>query len=183
MEVLTRMTVLFTLVLAFSLVIERLMEVLKSFYDLLDSHLNLCNFWTEQTKKIQKKLNARLKTMEFLDPAQIANFTNKLDVLLVSNRYYPNHTVPVLSGDLVRAGFIKCIIKGIGVILGIVIAVLFDLNFLMVLGKDYPVLLPLNLQTILSGAIIGLGSTPVHKVILYLERRRERKMATPGGVQ
>ena len=38
MEILTRITVLFTLVLAFSLVIERLMEVLKSFYDLLDSH-------------------------------------------------------------------------------------------------------------------------------------------------
>ncbi|MBN1552072.1 hypothetical protein JW979_11400 [bacterium] len=187
MDELYKTTVFFTLVLALALVIERALEVAKALYDLLDSRYDLHKYWTKRAKMMQKKANETLGTLEYVDPAAIGFILNKLDDRLVSNQRNSNNTVPVLSGDLVRAAAIKIISKCIGIVFGIIIAFIFQINLIAMLRDANATSLPawspqVVFQTALTGTIIGLGTGLVHKFIRAIEDKRDKKRTQNGGL-
>lgn len=170
-QAILQFTVLFTLVLALALVVERVLEVLKAAYDLMDSRFDYCRFWTHRAHRTAALLERRLRVFEYVDPGAAAGVLRRFDEMLLREQSARVRTTPVLSGDLVRAVWVRFGSKLIGAVLGILAALLLDLDLLAVL-RESPIT---TLGQLLTGVAIGLGAGPVHKVITAIERQRKRR--------
>ena len=130
MEVLMNTTVLFALGLTLSLIVERVLEILKAAYDIFDSRLDWHHHWTRRARRIKKKLERRLRMFEYVSPEQ-ANAVLRAahEVVLGPSNGYQG-TVPAVSGDLVRAFWVKMVAKFIGMVIGITLAFYFQVDFI-----------------------------------------------------
>ncbi|MDH5181532.1 MAG: hypothetical protein OEZ39_15170 [Gammaproteobacteria bacterium] len=186
-DALTQATVFFTLVLALSLLTERLIEMVKVLFDYLDLKLGWDKHWSHRAEKLHTKLKNILgymmKTKPALQEKVLARYKDKV--------VDENSAVLVISGDKIRVVFTQLAAKFIGIAFGIYLAYQFriDLFNYVQVGKSLHVVEEIlsdktHLRIILSGVIIGLGSGPVHKVITTIERSREKarkKAAAQGG--
>ncbi len=186
-------TAIFTLVLAFSLLIERLLEVLKSFYDWLDSHFDWYHLWTRRAYGVKAFVEHRRRLFQLIPPLAQAAFLSRMSEMLLQRPGGGCGPIPVVSGDLVRVVHVRVAAKILGITIGITLAHTQQLDLLkiyhdvagdMVLwGLDR---IPLNwrpeLGRILTGVTIGLGSGPVHKIITTIERKRDEKLGVSTAV-
>ncbi|MFL5493818.1 MAG: hypothetical protein ACJ8DC_05455 [Gemmatimonadales bacterium] len=188
-DAVAKATMLFTLVFAFSLVIERFLEVLKSAYDMLDSRYDWHRSWTARAGRIRDFLERRLRIFEYVSPDQATAFIAKFSEMLVVPPTGENAgVVPVISGDLVRAMYVRVGCKIIAIGIGVPLALGLGLDIFTLLRE---VTLPAGacqskalahlcntplertLATIATGIAIGLGSGPVHKIITTIEKKRD----------
>ncbi|HDP99858.1 MAG TPA: hypothetical protein ENN22_11835 [bacterium] len=182
MDVLLDITVLFALALALCFLVERFMEIVKSLYDLLDSRFDWFKYWTKKTYRIRNTLENRLRIVEYAGKRNTAIVLNKFKEKLMNEAEPSEGEVPVLSGDLVRAVTIKAYSKIIGITAGILLAFwmkvdLFDV-FQSAMSDSSLWIVNIKSQSwriVISGAIIGLGTDPLHKFIRTIENRREKK--------
>lgn len=181
MEVLLDVTVLFALVLALSLIIERFLEILKTIYDLVDSQLNWHSYWTRRTCRIRDRLEKRIRIFDYMDPKHVASILYRFRGMILNQQGAYSGTVPVLSGDLVRAVYIKLSLKCVAIILGIGMALWLKIDLLEVwqaaskTSKWEIYITSSVLRMIFTGIVIGLGSGPVHKMITSIERKSEKR--------
>jgi hypothetical protein len=182
-------TMLFTLVFALSLVIERFLEVLKSAYDMLDSKYDWYKAWSRRAYRIRDFLERRLRIFEFVGPDQARTFIARFSEMLVVPPTGENAgAVPVISGDLVRAVYVKVACKVIAIAIGIPLAFGLHLDIFTLLRQvtagpgtcmlkalDSVCNVPIGptLATLATGVTIGLGSGPVHKIITTIEKKRD----------
>jgi hypothetical protein len=178
---LTEVTVLFTLALALSLVIERILEILKAFYDLIDSRLDWYRQWTVRATRLRDFLERRLRLSQHVSVERLKPILDQFsDRLLNGQGTYPG-TLPVISGDLVRASWVRAGAKAAGVLIGIGLAYLCRVDLLSVWQNPESVQVTFDpRQAWLSGVAIGLGSGIVHKLITTLERKRDEHAAKRG---
>ena len=181
MDALFKVTVLFTLVLALSLVIERVLEILKASFDLIDNHLNKASYWTRKTLKLKNRLEHKLRIFEYIEPEKASIIMQRFRSMLLNGQSGYSGMIPVLSADLVRVVKLKIQLKLIAIALGIFLALSLKIDLveiwqtaaqeasLLKIRIDIP-----TIRMIFSGIIMGLGSGPVHKVITSLERKREK---------
>ncbi len=182
MDVLLEVTVLFTLVLALSFLIERLLEILKAIYDLLDSRFHFYRFWTRMTYRVRDRLERRLRIFEYVEPKEAAIVLNRFQEMILNERQEYTDTVPILSGDLVRAFSIKVVSKVIAILLGIGLAFWIRIDLLSIwqesAGDSFKwvsnIISP-GFRIALSGAVMGLGSGPVHKILTTLEKKKQQQ--------
>lgn len=184
---LSEVTVVFTIGLAFALLIERLLEVLKTVYDLLDSRYEWRHFWTRRTERTRDFLERRLHLSQHLGPEVTAAALVRFNEMLLGPSQGHTGSVPVLSGDLVRATGLRLAAKLIAIALGLALALKFRIDLLALSGlivdpvSGAPRLTALGM--VITGIAIGLGSAPMHKIITTLENRqrlRSRRAAVPG---
>lgn len=178
-------TVLFAVVLAFSLVIERALEILKCVYDLLDSRGHWHEFWTARARVVRDRLERQLHVFDYVDPKQAAPVVRRFQEMLLTSADGYDGTVPTISGDAVRALGVKVASKVLGVAVGVAIA--FELKLDIVRLWSVPQSLPVgaglverllasrDLRVALTGVVMGFGSTLVHKVITAIEASREER--------
>lgn len=178
---LTSVTVLFAIVLAMSLLIERVIEVLKAYYDLLDSHYDLCKFWTRRAKQIRDTAELKLRVFKYVDPEDAAPVLNQFSEMLLNRQGGYSGTVPILAGDLVRELYVKVATKILSIILGIGAAIWLRLDLLALWHGNRPEEIPPTWSMIISGVILGLGSPIVHKVITTIEKKQ--KKSAKGGTK
>ena len=188
-EAVSDMTVLFTIALALSLAVERLLEVLKTVYDLLDSRLDWYKFWTRRAHKIRNRLEGRLRIFEYVEPQAAQRALRRFSEFLVEDQAVQSSSVPVLSGDLVRTAAVKSGLKIIGVLVGVGLAfwlqidLLETLKALKVEDTGWPPdsifeIGPLAAEGVrysVSGIAIGLGSGPLHKIIARVEKAQKQR--------
>jgi hypothetical protein len=178
MEVLSAPVILFTLVLAFSLLIERILEVFKTFYILIDSEFDIYRFWTKRAVRLRDKLEKRVRQFDFIHPTYATQFLSYAKDYFVGGRKGIASNVPVISGDLMRGVWIKIICKIAGVTIGIIFAHWQHIDFLQIChsltDKElFPAAARFSsIGITLSGIIIGLGASPVHKIITYIEHKK-----------
>jgi hypothetical protein len=190
LEVVSRVTMILALTLASALLIERLLEILKAGVDLLDSRYDWHRFWTRRAEGTQRFMERRMRVFSYVDPRQAAVFLERFSDMLLAPADGYTGTVPMLSGDLVRAMWVRIGSKLVGMTVGIGLAFWFGID-LFYLSRGCPPDPPpaaaaagcahTAWQFILSGMAIGLGCGPVHKVIRRLERRREAQLARAGA--
>ncbi|MDW7681919.1 MAG: hypothetical protein SCK70_15260, partial [bacterium] len=176
MDVLLDITVLFALALALCFLVERFMEIVKSLYDLLDSRFDWSKYWTRKTYQVRNILENRLRIVEYAGKRNTAIVLNKFKEKLMNEAEPSEGEVPVLSGDLVRAVTIKAYSKIIGITAGILLAFwmkvdLFDV-FQSAMSDSSLWVVNITSQgwrIAISGAIIGLGTDPLHKFIRTIE--------------
>jgi hypothetical protein len=179
MEALTQSTVLFALVLALSFVVERLLEVLKTVIDLLDSRYDWHRYWTRQAHGLRERLVNELRILELAAPQLVAGALARFGTVLGQSAGNGAATV-VIAGDLVRCMGIKVGARLVAIATGVLLASVFrvDLMALVVELADVNAVtaqeLPAWLRTVVTGLIIGLGTGPVHKFIVALEKRRAK---------
>jgi len=184
-DALLDVTVLFALALALALLIERFMEVLKAIYDLLDSRRNWHTFWTKRAKSLAAGLEKRLRIFQYVDPKKAASVLQRFSDLILNEQGGYAGNVPLLAGDLVRTLYVKVASKIIGVSLGVVLAFWSGIDLVAIwndaaAGSAWELNLASWLSFTLSGIAIGLGASPLHKIITTIERRREKR-STKGG--
>lgn len=187
MDVLLDVTVLFTLVLALSFVIERFLEVVKALYDLLDSQLNWHEFWTGQTERLKNRLEKRMRIFEYVDTKTAKSILHRFRGILLDKQGAYEDRVPVLSGDLVRAAVVKLGSRITGILLGIGLAFWMNIDLVSIwkdaAGTSARWTTNLSWEGVhiaLSGIILGLGSGPVHKIVTTIERKREQRRRKGG---
>jgi hypothetical protein len=179
---LSTVTMLFALALALALLIERLLEVLKAGYDLIDSRYNFYKFWTRRANKIRDYAEKKLRVFDHVAPEKAAPVLDRFSEMLLNGQRGHSGAVPVLAGDLVRALWVRIFSKVIGMILGIAAAAAIKIDLVALWQlKDPGPAEPFS-HYLLTGIAIGLGSGPVHKLITTIEKRR-KKRGLEGGVQ
>jgi len=186
-EALAEVTVFFALVLALALLIERVLEILKAAYDLVDSRFNWYPFWTRRARTLKETIERRMRVFEYVGPEAVRAVLNRVyDLVQLTPQGAPG-AVPVLSGDLVRASAVKLGCKVVGMGLGVAVAFWLSID-LVTIWQSAEVTLaattywaPPWLRLVVSGAIIGLGAGPVHKLITTIERKRGEKEAKGGA--
>lgn len=177
-------TVLFAIVLAFSLLIERALELLKCVYDLLDSRGHWHEFWTARAGVVRDRLERQLHVFDYVDPKQAARVVQRFQEMLLTPADGYDGTVPTISGDAVRALSVKVVAKLLGVAIGVTLA--FELKLDIVKLWAVPQAVPgaglverllasEALRVALTGAVMGFGSTLVHKVITAIEASRAER--------
>lgn len=188
MDVLLDVTVLFTLVLALSMLIERLLEILKALYDLLDSRLDWYKFWNRRTEKLQHRLERKMQIFQYVKPALAASVLNRFTEVVIGKDEGIMSPVPMLSGDLVRGLTVKIVSKIIAIGVGIGLAFWMQIDLLQIwseAARGSRWTLEINSQAvriILTGMVMGLGSSPVHKFITAIEKQ-QKKRKQPTQVQ
>ncbi len=170
----TDATALAALAIALSFVIERVTELLKAIYDIADARLELCHFWTRRAITIRNFVQLRMRALEYVEPAAIAGFLEKVNDVVLGPKQGYHGTIPTICGDLVRTSAIRLGAKIIGVVLGMIIAANLSMDLFAVFNQNiaYP-----GLGVALTGMAMGLGSGPIHKLIVALDERRARKSA------
>lgn len=189
MEALSETTILFTISLTLAMIVERILEIIKCTLDLFDSRFDWHRFWTYRANVLQGKLERRFKIFEYAEPKFINNIISAGHSILLGPDNGYNGTVPTISGDLVRGLWYKIILKSLGIIIGIILAMQFSID-LVSLWQNNETLIDLPKGQILqakdlispsvwgmmlTGAAIGLGSGPIHKIITSMEEGWENK--------
>ncbi len=184
MDVIYEVTVLFALAIALSFLIERFLEILKAFYDALDSKFDWYKFWTVRAFKVRDKLENKLKVVELLGKKKTATVLDKFREKLMNQSEGYDGNVPVISGDLVRVVTIRAVAKTIGIIVGIGLAFWMEVDFIKIWQESMSdsslwtleIKSP-DLRVAISGVIIGVGSSPLHKVIISIDKKRKKRQA------
>ena len=181
MEVILEITVLMTLAIALSFLIERLLEIIKAVYDLFDSQFDWYRFWTIRTYKVRNKLERKLRIVEYLGQKNLAKVLNKFNEKLLNRTGNYSGTVPILAGDLVRAVTIKSWMKLLSIGLGIGLAFWMNVDLIKIWqdAMSNSSLWIINIKSeewriVISGIVIGLGSNPLHKVITTIEKKSRK---------
>jgi len=177
--VLAQATLVFTLALALALVIERILEILKAAYDLFDSRTDLHHFWTARAEHTRDYLQRRLRIFEYVSDKAAASLLDRFGEMMLGPQHGYDGQVPVLAGDLVRAVWVRLASKLIGMAIGVGFAFLLHLNLLTWASDSTP--LPGAVGIAVTGAVLGLGSGPVHKVITEIEKRRRPRAEEATG--
>jgi hypothetical protein len=179
---LTEATVIFTVALALTFVIERLLELLKSAYDLAEARWRWHEVWNREARRLRSFAEHRLRAFSYLEPSAVAGALGRFSETLLGPEAGHTGTVPILSADLVRAVWVRLFAKLIGMILGIVLANVFLVDLIAVWENPEHPLAAFNANRVwLTGIALGLGSGPVHKLITTIERHRDRRRAARQG--
>lgn len=155
-----------------SLVIERLLEIIKCYYSYLEGKHNWYAWWNRGAEKIQRRLEALEKNPKLYNSSSRLSFER---VKLEGIGYLKGAAISV---EALRSYTIKYFMKCVGVLLGIGIALAADINIFSLIDSlinghqvasgKYPLL-----EKIASGVAMGLGSGPLHKIIAALERAKK----------
>ena len=161
----------------FSLIIERLLEVIKAGYDYLESKNNWVEYWNKRAIKLQRRLNNKT-----LNPKDNGLYYSTV-LGLVGSTSRVGQVTPEISGSKVKGLSLKFIFKFLGVSVGILVAFMMQINIFDLIenlvndsesDNGFIVLSKINwpwLELVVSGIVIGLGSTPIHKIITALDKR------------
>lgn len=172
-DVVLVVSVAFAVVLALALIVERVLEILKVIFDLIDARVDLHDFWTRRAHKLRDRLEGELRIFEYVPPERAANVLRRFREMLLNEQSGYSGKVPVLAGDLVRAVFIRGGLKLVGIALGIGLVFWVEIDLVRLWqGSTAP---PTWWTLTLSGLAVGLGSGPLHKIIRAIEKARERR--------
>ncbi|OQX87507.1 hypothetical protein B6D60_03710 [candidate division KSB1 bacterium 4484_87] len=184
MTVLLKITVLYALALALAFLVERLLEILKSFYDLLDTKFDWYKFWTVRAYKTRNVLENKLRVVEFLGPKSTAKLLDRFREKLLNTSGEYQGELPVISGDLVREMTVRTHIRILGMTFGVFLAIWMRVDLIQIFQGAISDMTHWHLEIksemiryILTGIILGIGSEPVHKLIRTFERRQKRREA------
>ena len=185
MDILLNQTVVFVFILALALLIERLLEVLKSIYDFIDCRMGFDVYWTKKAVRLQQKLEDNIQALERVSPDRIKTLVKQYADKLVGSG---DNGVITISGDLLRATTVRFVAKLIAITLGILMALCFGLDLVKIWQDAATIKLPtagLTLEPvsrqIVTGIALGLGSAPLHKIITTIERQQKQKAAKKSG--
>jgi hypothetical protein len=178
--------VLYLKILLLALLVERVMEVLMSAWEYAEWKQAMHRVWNDRARRLQRRFETQ---------AYRSVFTRVLSLTPVARRARAYTRAPdglhrgnlvVIDGTLVRRVAVTVGARTVATVLGVLLCWGASINFVelirevaMTPGSSPSTLLggiPIWLQTVISGILIGMGAEPVHRVIQNLERRRKERV-------
>lgn len=166
--------------LFFSLLIERVLEVLMAIVAYVEARIDATRFWNGHAQVIARQLQQRLDLAR--GHADLERTILDMVAGLLSDNGHGGRSV-VVSAARVRKLAITTATKLVGISMGVSLALGLHINAFTLLetlatgssgsGDLFQANLPHSLGCILTGVAMGLGSAPVHKFIVRLESARK----------
>jgi hypothetical protein len=179
MDNVVELTSLYIVILLLALLVERFMEILSSVWNYIEWKANLHEFWNRRAEKLKKKFEARAKSQILLRALSLAGLTRQLRNVTRSHKKGHSGIIIIISGALVRQVSVATVSRFVASILGVAFCYLAKVNLVDIFNRtlEFDLLRdwPNALKLILSGVVIGLGSEPVHSLIMAVERQREKR--------
>lgn len=178
----------------FALVIERVLEILKAVYDYIESRKDLRWFWDRRARDIRKRLLSRIESTE--GGSLQSNAIKHLASRYLCDDYPGYEGALVISANRIRAFTIKSVAKVLGVLAGIYISYRAEIDVFSIIetyteytktaddafpGNLLQANMPPSLGYLISGIVMGLGSGPMHKFIVALERAHTKRQSTDAA--
>ncbi len=181
--------VLLATVLFYTVLIERLTEIVKALFDVLEYTGGWRKSWNRAAQSLANTLDAQRSQGRVR-----AELSKAVDDYLSVD--YPGlEGIEVLSAERLRLLVLRVAIKVVAVLLGVLVALGMDINIFDVLHSMNTSINAMNsdpeaavnvyfssdripdwLGMILTGVAMGLGSDPVHRVISRLEKSRKHRV-------
>ena len=183
MDMFAKPVVLLTLAMFLAIGIERLLELVRAVFDHLEARQGKAGAekWEAAAYKLRNRIEVRLNN------ARSGGEPALQLVLSIVCRYLGPPSAEsggliAISVDQVRSASIRLRYKILAVALGIALAFLFQIDVFALVDQELnheagrSILVPAWLGIVVSGAVMGFGAGPVHKIITALEEaRRLRK--------
>jgi hypothetical protein len=173
--------------LLISLVVERLLEVINGLYRLIEIKSNGYRYWNSKAERIQRRLQQfRLSGEEENSVSMRTQAIRSQIIGSFLSRFRaeegPYSEVESISAEKIRKFSVKFAAKIIGVIIGVAIALLADIDIFKLIDQmlnpeaklEYGELAEF-LHKVATGIAMGLGSGPLHKIILALEKAKKKR--------
>ena len=184
--------VMLTAAIFFALIIERLLEIAKCIYDYVEACNDWSDFWNRRAITIRERLQNRLEKTK---NSKLQNTVFKYLSSRYMNTDHPGYEgAQVISAMKVRTFMVKGVTKFLSVALGIAVAFGVGINVFDLIGNWtntsselpvpaglFKVELPTWLELTISGIVMGLGSGPMHKFIVALERAKRKRKSTDAA--
>ncbi len=178
-EVILHVTYLYLLILVLALLVERSMEVLMSWYGLLEYKCGWYRWWQARAEKLRERFARRAAGARFYQVVDTSALLYLIRDALLGKKTGYSGRIPVISPQLLRHLAIATAARVVASGLGIAMCALTHIDvvrtFNMDLQIDFLTTWPRGLTLAISGVVVGLGSEPVHSLIQAVERRRKRK--------
>lgn len=184
--------VLLCSLLFYTLLLERLIEILKAVYNYLDVVCGWQDYWNRSAVRLAREL----------EKSRSQHWQEKLGGALedyLSDAVPGYEGVNAVAAEKVRTLTLQIVIRSLAMLLGIALAFTLNINLFDVLQSMNEMTAALDgvvnrsnvyfnservpgwLGTLLTGLIMGLGSDPLHQVIGRLERARKTSTDNPTG--
>ncbi|ASP39139.1 hypothetical protein CHH28_10805 [Bacterioplanes sanyensis] len=161
--------------LFFAFLIERLTEIVMALFEYGEVRFGWYRFWQRRAARIAQTL------------AQPRDAAWQQEIQRALERYLSREAngVTAVAVAQVRRVYLQVVTKVLSVVVGIILAWLFDLNLFAAIDQLNNAateqaspyfsaqLLPHGLALVLTGLVLGLGAGPLHKVISALDRARK----------
>jgi len=169
-------TLVFFNVLIAATIIERLLEFISILIEFFEPIIWLDKLWGMLATKIQRSFIRQLEQSK-----HHGHRRRRLILKAVKSIMFKNSTtsgVPVVIRiDLVRKIALRIIMQVIGIIFGISIAFQTNMDVFQMVNKlgitDIPI--PAFWSVLITGILIGSGTSPVHSIIKYAEDLKENE--------
>ena len=179
MNTILEITYLYLLVLLLATLVERMMEVLMSVYHYLEWQFGWEKYWTRRAEQLAGLLARHLRRSWLENILDRRTVTAPYRKFLLDHKAGHSDHVLILSADLVRQIVVATAARFVATGLGILFCAVTRIDLVAIFNRDLnqPFLehIPYFLRLIISGAIIGLGAEPVHRLIQTVERRRKKR--------
>lgn len=195
--VLAKPVVMLAAAIMLSIIVERVIEVLKSLIDYLTSKYYYekvakgepgDDYWTRLACTIGKKLethldNAKAQAQSNSDRDK-TEAQNKFNlVMAIASRYLSpaqsnQEGLFAISAEKIRKIHLKLIAKLLAIITGLILAWALNLDIIAMVKlslKEIKTYETQFLGCLLTGIALGMGSGPMHKIIVALESRRKKR--------
>ena len=179
--------ILLSSALLISLIVERLLEIISGLYRLHEVKNNGYRYWNSKAEKLQRRLQQlRLGDEDKESISGRAQAARSRIIGSFLSRFKveegPYSEVESISAEKIRKYSVKFAAKIIGVIIGVAIALLADIDIFKLIDLmlnpgatlEYGRLAEF-LHKVATGIAMGLGSGPLHKIILALEKAKKKR--------
>ncbi len=179
METILTITYLYMLVLLMALLIERVMEVIMTIWNVVEVRVQAHHFWNKRTEKLMQRFAAQVETKRTKHKLHALGLSRRIRQYTdIEQEIRPGQTIE-FSSEAVRYASVRTFAFFVTSAMGIGLCMLADVNLIAIIKQalapqSIPVLDALGepLQPLVSGLVIGLGAEPVHRVIKGLEAAR-----------
>ncbi|MBN1349099.1 hypothetical protein JXJ21_06810 [candidate division KSB1 bacterium] len=167
-------SLVFIVALVAATVIERLLEFIAIIMDFIEPYIKLDRLWYKLGLVIQKKYTAILESAKKKNKEEFLMALKALRSVLFRENAQPGLPA-IIRLDLLRKAVIRIFMVLLGVIFGILLCGLAMLDVFQMINELEVISLNVNstLAIILSGILIGAGTSPVHSIIKYAENKKE----------
>ena len=182
MDNIVEFTSMATIVLLLSLLVERIMEVLSAARDYLEWKYRWDRYYNSKAEKLKEKYENEAKSQILFRVLTLTPLVRQIRHATRAHRKGHSSAITVISAEMIRHSILQSSSWVASSIIGIIFCMLSHINVLAFFSEQLPaqagqVLLkwPEPLQIVIGGVLVGLGSQPIHNMIVSMEKKRASK--------
>lgn len=166
----------FLVVLVAATIVERILEFFSIILEFIEPYIQLDKLWRRLGITIQKKFIKELEKAKGKDRKEIILILNVIQNILF-RKDTPAGQPAILRIDLIRNAIMRLVMGIIGIVLGIFLCWRANLNIFDMMSELGVIEISINrvLAVIITGILVGSGTSPIHSIIKYAESKKEDK--------